>query len=99
MVPGILLELLIEHRMLVMLELLPASEQEDDFPLRKIKLDGHYPGHRLEIDVVRGQRTTYETELHEVCQAYLSSEARNRALLARLETIRDSHESYGVAAP
>ncbi|GKE52553.1 hypothetical protein Tco_1487709 [Tanacetum coccineum] len=40
----------------------------------------------LEIDVVRGQRTAYETELHEVRQAYLSSEARNRALLARLET-------------
>ncbi|GKD46582.1 hypothetical protein Tco_1271227 [Tanacetum coccineum] len=36
---------------------------------------------RLEIDVVRGQRTTYETELHEVRQAYLSFEARNRALL------------------
>ncbi|GKC42520.1 hypothetical protein Tco_1060242 [Tanacetum coccineum] len=42
---------------------------------------------RLEIDVVRGQRTTYEIELHEVRQAYLSSEARNKALLARLETL------------
>ncbi|GKA09053.1 hypothetical protein Tco_0688384 [Tanacetum coccineum] len=30
---------------------------------------------RLEIDVVRGQRTAYETELHEVRQAYLSFEA------------------------
>ncbi|GKA51427.1 hypothetical protein Tco_0744623 [Tanacetum coccineum] len=37
---------------------------------------------RLEIDVVRRQRTAYKTELHEVCQAYLSSEALNRALLA-----------------
>nr|GFB06280.1 hypothetical protein [Tanacetum cinerariifolium] len=37
---------------------------------------------RLEIDVVRGQRTVYETELQEVHQAYLSSEARNRELLA-----------------
>ncbi|GKC46415.1 hypothetical protein Tco_1064137 [Tanacetum coccineum] len=37
---------------------------------------------RLEIDVVRGQRTAYETELHKVRQAYLSSKARNRALLA-----------------
>ncbi|GKF33711.1 hypothetical protein Tco_0106911 [Tanacetum coccineum] len=37
---------------------------------------------RLEIDVVRGQRTAYETELHEVRQAYLNFEARNRALLA-----------------
>ncbi|GKD97801.1 hypothetical protein Tco_1381698, partial [Tanacetum coccineum] len=40
---------------------------------------------RLEIDVMRGQRTTYETELHEVRQAYLSFEARNRAILARVE--------------
>nr|GFB41797.1 hypothetical protein [Tanacetum cinerariifolium] len=36
----------------------------------------------LEIDVVRGQRIAYETELHEVHQAYLSFEARNTALLA-----------------
>ncbi|GJU14266.1 hypothetical protein Tco_1142232 [Tanacetum coccineum] len=47
---------------------------------------------RLEIDVVRGQRTAYETELHEVRQDYLSSEARNRALLARLETL-ETHMS------
>ncbi|GJU44479.1 putative reverse transcriptase domain-containing protein [Tanacetum coccineum] len=33
---------------------------------------------RLKIDVVRGQRTGYETELHEVHQAYLSFESRNR---------------------
>ncbi|GKC83416.1 putative reverse transcriptase domain-containing protein [Tanacetum coccineum] len=48
---------------------------------------------RLEIDVVRGQRTAYETELHEVRQAYLSSEARNKALLARLETL-ETHMSH-----
>nr|GFA23652.1 hypothetical protein [Tanacetum cinerariifolium] len=42
---------------------------------------------RLEIDVVRGQRIAYETELQEVHQAYLSSEARNKELLARLETL------------
>nr|GEZ07191.1 hypothetical protein [Tanacetum cinerariifolium] len=47
---------------------------------------------RLEIDVVKGQRTTYETELQEVHQAYLSSEAQNRALLARLETL-ETHMS------
>ncbi|GJZ91129.1 putative reverse transcriptase domain-containing protein [Tanacetum coccineum] len=47
---------------------------------------------RLEIDVVRGQRIAYETELHKVRQAYLSSEARNRALLARLETL-ETHMS------
>nr|GFA47228.1 reverse transcriptase domain-containing protein [Tanacetum cinerariifolium] len=43
---------------------------------------------RLEIDVVRGQRTAYETELQEVHQAYLSFEARNRELLARIETLK-----------
>ncbi|GKB09019.1 putative reverse transcriptase domain-containing protein, partial [Tanacetum coccineum] len=42
---------------------------------------------RLEVDVVRGQRTAYETELQEVRQAYLRSEAQNKALLARLETL------------
>ncbi|GKE46130.1 hypothetical protein Tco_1477388 [Tanacetum coccineum] len=47
---------------------------------------------RFEIDVVRGQMTAYETELHEVRHAYLSSEARNRALLARLETL-ETHMS------
>nr|GEX76029.1 hypothetical protein [Tanacetum cinerariifolium] len=47
---------------------------------------------RLEIDVVRGQRTTYKTELQEVHQAYLSSEARNRALLARHKAL-ETHMS------
>nr|GEY80353.1 hypothetical protein [Tanacetum cinerariifolium] len=48
---------------------------------------------RLEIDVVRGQRTAYETELQEVNQAYLSSEARNRELLAQLEML-ETHMSH-----
>ncbi|GKD67883.1 hypothetical protein Tco_1321973 [Tanacetum coccineum] len=47
---------------------------------------------RLEIDVMIGQGTAYEKELREVRQAYLSSEARNRALLARLETL-ETHMS------
>ncbi|GKC80511.1 hypothetical protein Tco_1131285 [Tanacetum coccineum] len=47
---------------------------------------------RLEIDVVRGQRTAYKTELHKVRQVYLNSEAQNRALLARLETL-ETHMS------
>ncbi|GKE47651.1 hypothetical protein Tco_1478909, partial [Tanacetum coccineum] len=47
---------------------------------------------RLEIDVVRGQRSVYETELYEVPQAYLSFEARNRALLVRIETL-ETHMS------
>nr|GEX08971.1 hypothetical protein [Tanacetum cinerariifolium] len=50
---------------------------------------------RLEIDVVRGQRTAYKTEIQEVHQAYLSSKARNRALLARLETL-ETHMSRMV---
>ncbi|GKD28276.1 hypothetical protein Tco_1239054, partial [Tanacetum coccineum] len=47
---------------------------------------------RLEIDVVKGQRIAYKTELHKVLQAYLSSEAQNRALLARIETL-ETHMS------
>nr|GEW02719.1 putative reverse transcriptase domain, ribonuclease H-like domain, aspartic peptidase domain protein [Tanacetum cinerariifolium] len=43
---------------------------------------------RLEIDLVKGQRTAYKTELHEVHHAYLSSEARNRALLAVIRVTR-----------
>ncbi|GJZ09570.1 putative reverse transcriptase domain-containing protein [Tanacetum coccineum] len=43
--------------------------------------------HRLETNVVRGQRTAYEAELHVVRQAYLSSEARNRAFLALIKTL------------
>ncbi|GKF66109.1 hypothetical protein Tco_0192626 [Tanacetum coccineum] len=40
----------------------------------------------------QAQRTAFETELHVVRQAYLSSEAQNRALLARLETL-ETHMS------
>ncbi|GJY43015.1 hypothetical protein Tco_0431228, partial [Tanacetum coccineum] len=47
------------------------------------------------IEEVNLRRTAYETELHEVRQAYLSSEARNRALLARLETL-ETHMSRMV---
>nr|GFA11195.1 hypothetical protein [Tanacetum cinerariifolium] len=47
---------------------------------------------RLEIDVVKGQRSAYETELQEVHQDYLTFKARNRALLARLETL-ETHMS------
>nr|GEZ44727.1 hypothetical protein [Tanacetum cinerariifolium] len=51
---------------------------------------------RVEIDVLRGQRTAYETELQEVRQAYLSSEARNKALLARLETLLTGNKANFV---
>nr|GEX05618.1 putative reverse transcriptase domain-containing protein [Tanacetum cinerariifolium] len=47
---------------------------------------------RLEIDVVRGQRTAYETELQEVRQAYLSSEAQNRALVQSTGTCFECEE-------
>nr|GEW62791.1 putative reverse transcriptase domain-containing protein [Tanacetum cinerariifolium] len=47
---------------------------------------------RLEIHAVRGQRTAYEIKLQKVHQAYLSSQTRNRALLARLETL-ETHMS------
>nr|GEY92920.1 hypothetical protein [Tanacetum cinerariifolium] len=40
----------------------------------------------------QAQRIAYETELQEVHQAYLSSEARNRELLARLKTL-ETHMS------
>nr|GEV19551.1 putative reverse transcriptase domain-containing protein [Tanacetum cinerariifolium] len=51
------------------------------------------PQNEVSVIVVRGQRTAYETELHEVHQAYFSSEARNRALLPRLE-ILETHLSH-----
>nr|GEW00459.1 reverse transcriptase domain-containing protein [Tanacetum cinerariifolium] len=51
----LLLELLTEHRMLVMLELYMLLSLHDAQTDRR--------DIRLEIDVVRGQRTTYETEL------------------------------------
>nr|GEU31721.1 putative reverse transcriptase domain-containing protein [Tanacetum cinerariifolium] len=63
---------------------LQASERRMMTFIEEVNLRVSY---QAEIDVVRGQRTAYDTELHEVHQAYLSSEARNRALLARLETL------------
>ncbi|GKE71951.1 hypothetical protein Tco_1530023 [Tanacetum coccineum] len=76
-------ELLTEQRMLVMLEHGMMTS------IKEVNLRVSY---QAQIDVVRGQRTTYETKLHEVRQAYLSSEARNRVLLARLETL-ETHMS------
>ncbi|GJR07660.1 hypothetical protein Tco_0790312 [Tanacetum coccineum] len=68
---------------------LQASEHRMMTSIEEVNLRVSY---HAQIDVVRGQRTAYETELHEVCQAYLSSEAQNRALLARLETL-ETHMS------
>nr|GFC13220.1 hypothetical protein [Tanacetum cinerariifolium] len=66
---------------------LQASEQRMMTSIEEVNLSTDRRDIRLEIDVVRGQMTAYETELQEVHQAYLSFDARNRALLARLETL------------
>nr|GEY56322.1 hypothetical protein [Tanacetum cinerariifolium] len=71
---------------------LQASKRRMMTSIEEVNLRTDRRGIRHEIDVVRGQRTTYETELQEVHQAYLSSEAQNRALLARLETL-ETHMS------
>ncbi|GJX27578.1 hypothetical protein Tco_0233874 [Tanacetum coccineum] len=68
---------------------LPTSKHRMMTSIEEVNLRVIY---QTQIDVVRGQRTAYETELHEVRQAYLSSEAQNRALLARLETL-ETHMS------
>ncbi|GKB30881.1 hypothetical protein Tco_0870282 [Tanacetum coccineum] len=90
-----------EHRMMTSIEEvnLRASyqaqvrrQESKDFYTQLLDARNDRRDIRLDIDVVRGQRTAYETELHEVHQAYLSSEARNRALLARLETL-ETHMS------
>nr|GEZ32146.1 hypothetical protein [Tanacetum cinerariifolium] len=72
---------------------LQASKQRMMTSIEEVNLRTDRRDIRLEIDVVRGQRTTYETELHEVHQAYLSSKAKNMALLARLETL-ETHMSH-----
>nr|GEX52566.1 reverse transcriptase domain-containing protein [Tanacetum cinerariifolium] len=68
---------------------LQASKRRMATSIEEVNLRVSYQAQvrRLKIDVVRSQRTAYETELQEVHQAYLSSEARNRELLARLETL------------
>ncbi|GJV28775.1 putative reverse transcriptase domain-containing protein [Tanacetum coccineum] len=68
---------------------LQASKHRMMTSIEEVNLRVSY---QAQIDVVRGQRTAYETELHEVRQAYLSSEAWNRALLARLKTL-ETHVS------
>nr|GFC24952.1 hypothetical protein [Tanacetum cinerariifolium] len=68
---------------------LQASERRMMTSIEEVNLRVSY---QAQIDVVRGQRTAYETELQEVHQAYPSSKARNRELLARLETL-ETHMS------
>ncbi|GJT71985.1 hypothetical protein Tco_1031271 [Tanacetum coccineum] len=90
-----------EHRMMTSIEEVNLrvsyqaqvrKRESEDFYTQLLDARTDRSDIRLKIDVVRGQRTVYETELHEVRQAYLSSEALNRALLARLETL-ETHMS------
>ncbi|GJS20000.1 hypothetical protein Tco_0448632 [Tanacetum coccineum] len=68
------------------------TQESEDFYTRLYDARTDRRDIRLEVDVVTGQRTAYETKLHEVRQAYLSSEAQNRTLLAQLETL-ETHMS------
>nr|GEY46771.1 hypothetical protein [Tanacetum cinerariifolium] len=72
---------------------LQASERMIMTSIEEVNLRTDRRDIGLEIDAVRGQRTAYETELQEVHQAYLSSEAQKRALLARLEML-ETHMSH-----
>nr|GEU56503.1 hypothetical protein [Tanacetum cinerariifolium] len=62
-------------------------QESEDFYTQLHDAQTDHKDIKLKIDVVRGQRTAYKTELHEVRHAYLSFEAQNRALLARLKTL------------
>ncbi|GJZ05292.1 putative reverse transcriptase domain-containing protein [Tanacetum coccineum] len=64
---------------------LQASEHRMMTSIEEVNLRVSY---QAQIDIVKPKDHAYETELHEVRQAYLSFEARNRALLARLETLK-----------
>ncbi|GKD86886.1 hypothetical protein Tco_1358040 [Tanacetum coccineum] len=90
-----------EHRMMTSIEEINlrvsyqaqvCRKESEDFYTQLHDARTDHRDIRLEIDVVRGQRTAYEIELHEVRQAYLSFEAWNRALLARIETL-ETHMS------
>ncbi|GKB67262.1 hypothetical protein Tco_0928674, partial [Tanacetum coccineum] len=85
-----------EHRMMTSIEevnlrvsyqVQARKRESEDFSTQLLDARTDCRDIRLEVDVVRGQRTAYEIELQEVRQAYLRSEAQNRALLARLETL------------
>ncbi|GKB50676.1 putative reverse transcriptase domain-containing protein [Tanacetum coccineum] len=85
-----------EHRMMTSIEEVNLSvsyqvqahkRESKDFYTQLLDARTDRRDIRLEVDVVRGQRTAYETELQEVRQAYLRSEAQNRTLFALLETL------------
>ncbi|GKC81900.1 hypothetical protein Tco_1137617 [Tanacetum coccineum] len=66
---------------------LQTSKRRMMTSIEEVNLRTDHRDIRLEVDVVRGQRTAYEIKLQEIRQAYLRSEAQNRALLARLEML------------
>nr|GEV37517.1 hypothetical protein [Tanacetum cinerariifolium] len=70
---------------------LQASEHKMMTFIEETNLRISYQAH-VRRQEMRGQMTAYKTELHEVRHAYLSSKARNRALLARLENL-ETHMS------
>ncbi|GKA09548.1 hypothetical protein Tco_0688879 [Tanacetum coccineum] len=75
-----------------------ADRAEDVGYVRALQASEHRMMTSIDVSQLEGQitgsETAYErTELHEVRQAYLSFEARNRALLARLETL-ETHMSH-----
>ncbi|GKA20848.1 hypothetical protein Tco_0700837 [Tanacetum coccineum] len=69
-----------------------ADRAEDVGYVRALQISGHRMMTSIKEVNLRRPEDAYETELHEVRQAYLSSEARNKALLARLETL-ETHMS------
>ncbi|GJV66779.1 hypothetical protein Tco_1482288 [Tanacetum coccineum] len=91
-----------EHRMMTSIEevnlrvsyqVQARKRENEDFYIQLLDARTDRGDIRLEVDVVRGQRTAYETELQEVRQAYLRSDAQNRALLVRLETL-ETHMTH-----
>ncbi|GJS90324.1 hypothetical protein Tco_0772960 [Tanacetum coccineum] len=82
-----------EHRMMTSIEevnlrvsyqVQARKRESEDFYTQLLDARTDRRDIRLEVDVVRGQRTAYETELQEVRQAYLRSEAQNMGIVCRL---------------
>nr|GEW83434.1 reverse transcriptase domain-containing protein [Tanacetum cinerariifolium]GEY06442.1 reverse transcriptase domain-containing protein [Tanacetum cinerariifolium] len=91
MMPGLLLELLTEHRMLVMKESKYFYTQLHDAQTDHRDI-------RLEIDVVRGHTTTYETELQESVEDLVVTQMMRIHTLearARTDSVEDADSSCG----
>ncbi|GJS63253.1 putative reverse transcriptase domain-containing protein [Tanacetum coccineum] len=70
---------------------LQDSERRMTTSMEEVNLRVSYHA-QIQRKEMRGQSSAYKTELHKVRQAYLSFEAQNRELLARLETL-ETHVS------